>query len=617
MTNKKVEKQNQKIKRKSKSSWRILVIFLLIIIAIFGFSYYRPDSGSVNSNVELFQVKRGDMRVSVVENGSIAPVKSVTINAPALNDYYSNIVSVVPEGTMIKPEDVNNMVLVEVDSSSMVEQLPQREIDVTSAEASFAEAKENCEIQKKQNESDIISAEIKVKFAKMDIEKYLGGEALEELFETVSLESLSDIDMDSLLKKIEDSNSLCEASQKILDLSNSITMAEENLEKSKYNLAGVQKLYDNKFTSETQLRESTLQVKRQEVEIEKVRINLALFKKFEFPKQVEQLLSSYFEAKLALERTESRARSQLAQANARLASAESSLNTRKERLKTTKEQIESCLIKATSPGQVVYYSSLQQYVQYPIERGSQIPRGYPMIVIPDTTQLKVDIKIQETWINRIEAGQKAKITTPAFPDKVFYGKVLKKAPMAASQSSSLMADVKVYTTEVSIDGMYDYLRTGMTAKVEIIIDELKDVLFVPIQSVVSEQASENKICYVMTENGSERRPVEIGLFNNDFVEIKNELAEGEQVLFNPPRWDAPEKEEGKDEQAESSQEAEEMRDVDGTEKEQEIQTELLDKTPENEVIDEILLNEIKKQIENKEKSDEVKKSVVTDELQSD
>ncbi len=453
----------------------------------------------------------------------------------------------------------------------------------------------------------------------MDIEKYLGNEALVELFETISLESLSDIDMDSLLKKIEDSNSLCEASQKMLDLSNSITMAEENLEKSKYTLAGVQKLYDNKFTSESQLRESTLQVKRQEVEIEKVRINLSLFKKFEFPKQVEQLLSSYFEAKLALERTESRARSQLAQANARLASAESSLSTRKERLKTTKEQIESCLIKATSPGQVVYYSSLQQYIQYPIERGAQIPRGYPMIVIPDTTQLKVDINIQETWINRIEAGQKAKITTTAFPDKVFYGKVLKKAPMAASQSSSLMADVKVYTTEVSIDGTYDYLRTGMTAKVEIIIDELKDVLFVPIQSVVSEEASENKICYVMTDNGYEHRPVEIGLFNDDFVEIKNGLTEGEQVLFNPPRWDAPEKEEEKDEQAGSSQEAEQAGNVeDGGEGK--IQEESTPQTQEVESTDDIVQTEIKNQTEDtesKEESVEVKKSVVTDELQSD
>ena len=73
MGNQKVEKQ--KIRRKSK--WRIyVIIFLIAVTSIFGLSHYWPDSGSVNSNVELYQVKRGDMRVSVVENGSIAPVKS-------------------------------------------------------------------------------------------------------------------------------------------------------------------------------------------------------------------------------------------------------------------------------------------------------------------------------------------------------------------------------------------------------------------------------------------------------------------------------------------------------------------------------------------------------------
>ena len=377
----------------------------------------------------------------------------------------------------------------------------------------------------------------------MDIKKYLGQIASEKVLETASLESLSDIDMDLLLKEIEDSNSLCEASQKMLDLTNSITITESDMEEAKRNLSGTQKLFDHQYASESDLKKAELQVDRQKINKEKNEISLALFKEFEFPKQVEQLLSNYLEAKLSLERTESSARSQLAQAKARLASAESSLKTRQERLKTTIEQIESCTIKAPSPGQVVYYSSMERYVRYPIEQGAQISRGYPMIVIPDTTQLKVEIKVHETWINKIDVNQPAKITTTAFPDKVFTGKVLKKAPMADSQSSYLLADVKVYTTDVSIDGTYDYLRTGMTAKVEILIDKLEDVLYVPIQSVVTEEDSdEKKVCFVSTDKGQQRREVEIGLFNDDFVEVKNGLVEGEQVMLNPPRWTETEKE---------------------------------------------------------------------------
>jgi hypothetical protein len=168
--------------------------------------------------------------------------------------------------------------------------------------------------------------------------------------------------------------------------------------------------------------------------------------------------------------------------------------------------------------------------------------------------LKVEIKVQETWINKIDVNQPAKITTTAFPDEVFAGKVLRKAPMADSKSYSLMADVKVYTTDVSIEGTYDYLRTGMTAKVEILIDELENVLYVPIQSVVTEEDDdEKKACYVSTDKGPKRREVEIGLFNDDFVEIKNGLEEGEQVLLNPPRWTETEKDEEEQQKDETEQ----------------------------------------------------------------
>ena len=87
---------------------------------------------------------------------------------------------------------------------------------------------------------------------------------------------------------------------------------------------------------------------------------------------------------------------------------------------------------------------------------------------------------------------------------------------------------------MSIEGTHDFLKTGMTGKVEVTIDKLHDVLYVPIQSVVTEE--DKKVCYVMTNNSPEKRQVEIGLFNDDFVEIKSGLTEGERVLLNPPRW---------------------------------------------------------------------------------
>ncbi len=86
---------------------------------------------------------------------------------------------------------------------------------------------------------------------------------------------------------------------------------------------------------------------------------------------------------------------------------------------------------------------------------------------------------------------------------------------------------------MSIDGTHDFIKTGMSAKVEIIIDELQDVLIVPIQAVITQEGK--KVCYCLKKNRPQKREVETGSFNNDFVEIKSGLVEGEKVLLNPPR----------------------------------------------------------------------------------
>ena len=94
-------------------------------------------------------------------------------------------------------------------------------------------------------------------------------------------------------------------------------------------------------------------------------------------------------------------------------------------------------------------------------------------------------------------------------------------------------DLKVYSTDILIDGTHDFLKTGMSAKVEIIIKELKDVISVPIQAVINQEGK--KICYVAKGNRSQAREVATGDFNDNFVEITQGLSPGEKVLLNPPR----------------------------------------------------------------------------------
>ncbi len=515
----------------------LILISVLVVVAIGAFGFLRQivgGSDDSNPGTGLFTVEHGDLIISVTESGDIKAVESVDIKSKV--EGRNTIVNIVPEGTMITPEDVNDgKVLVELDSSKLNEQVAQKEIDFTTAEASFADANESYLIQVKQNESDVTAAELKVKFALMDFQKHLGGGIAQEVIEKMVSDPNSNPDMTLL---VNDPNSLGGAASQRLDtLQDVILLARANLEKATDVLEGTKKLFDANYASELELKGAELDVSRYEVQERAAVKDLKLYHLYDLLKETETFLSNYNESKLELVRTQARARAQLAQARAKLVSAKARYEMQKKRLEKLHDQIVACIIKAPAVGQVVYWSSTQQWSRVKIEQGADVPEGYKIITIPDASKMKVEIKIHENWIDKIQLGQEAKITVAAFPDKTFTGKVLKKAPLAEPQRW-LNPDLKVYPTDISIDGTHDFLKTGMTGKVEVTIDELHDVLYVPIQSVIT--VGEKEMCYVMASSHAEKREVETGLFNDDFVEIKSGLTEGEKVLLNPPRWIEPE-----------------------------------------------------------------------------
>ena len=515
----------------------IILVSVAVVIVVGAFGFLRPKAdGPNNSNTGtgLFTVERGDLIISVTESGDIKAVDSVDIKSKV--EGRATIVSIVPEGTNITPQDVNDgKVLVEMDSSKLTEQLSQREIELSTAEANFSDAKESYLIQVKQNESDVTAAKLKVEFALMDFHKYLGADIAREVVDKMVSDPNINPDLTLL---INDPNSLGgEASKRIDTLKDAILLARGSLGKASDVLTGTQKLYDANYASELDLKSAKLDVDRFTVQEKAALKNLELFRLYDFPKEARTFLSDYHEAKLDLVRTEARARARLAQARAKLTSAEATFEMQTKRLEKLHEQIKACVIKAPASGQVVYWSSTQEWVRYKIEQGAEIPEGYKIITIPDASQMKVEVKIHETWIDKIEPNQPAKISIAAFANEVFTGKVLKKAPLADPERW-MNPDLKVYVTDVSIDGKHDSIKTGMTGKVEILIDELGDVLYVPIQSVVT--VDEKELCYVKAGGREEKREVKTGLFNDDFVEIKSGLTEGEKVLLNPPRWTASE-----------------------------------------------------------------------------
>lgn len=230
-----------------------------------------------------------------------------------------------------------------------------------------------------------------------------------------------------------------------------------------------------------------------------------------------------------------RTRSKLAQAQAKLESMEASFNLQKSHVDKLERQIAACTIRAPSPGIVIYGSSADWYQRRddPVEVGDAVHKGQKIFTIPNSNLMGVELRVHESSVNMVLPGQHATITIEAFPDRPFYGKVLKVAPLPDPQHGWFDPGVKVYTTQIAIDGSHDVLKPGMSARVEILVDQLYDVKIVPVQVVANRGGK--KLCYVATEKGPEEREVQTGAFNNTFVEIISGLEVGEKVLLNPPR----------------------------------------------------------------------------------
>ncbi|MGC8846676.1 MAG: efflux RND transporter periplasmic adaptor subunit, partial [Candidatus Hydrogenedens sp.] len=322
------------------------------------------------------------------------------------------------------------------------------------------------------------------------------------------------------------------AQQTLQKYTTDVILAEEDVKLSQKKLEGTRRLFEKAFVTQTDLETDELTLKRKEVALEQANTNKSLFIQYEFPKQAERLVSEYIEAVWKYIRIQKLAISRLAQAEANLNSAKAQFALESRKKRELEEQIQKCTIRATKPGLVVYGGEEDRFMQEQIKEGTTVRERQIIITIPDTSVMQVRSKIHESNIKRVKQGQKAKIRVDAFPDELLTGKVEKVAVLPNAQNRWLNPDLKVYDTFILIDGTHSWLKPGMTAQVEIQIAELKDVLYVPLQSVFN--IDNQQVCYVQKGNEIEMRVVKTGEFNDSFIEIKEGLKEGEKVLLYTP-----------------------------------------------------------------------------------
>lgn len=500
----------------------LAVLVLLAIVA--AASKLLPDSSADQPTALQYTVRPETITIQVTESGSIKARDPVEIKSQVEGS--QTIISLVPEGTVITPDDVaNGKVLVELDSSDIRRRLTERETSYQQSLADFTEAQENYRIQLKQNESDIQTAQLEVHFKWMDFERYTGEQLANEITKQMDPNAYIDRNLADIVGDFENLGG--EALQRYRDLSTQIDLAVEELKQAQSRLSWTEKLYEKEYVPRTEYEADALTVKRREIEVEKARLNLQLFEQYELGKELKQRYSDYLETQRELDRTIAKARSQLSQKAARLDSRKARLMLGKEELDNIRRQLEACTIRAPAPGMVVY-EKMGRWDREVIEVGTSVRERQRIMTIPNTSEMAVDVKVHESWMARIRPGQKAEIVVEAFPDQVLTGEVLKIAPLPDNQRW-LNPDLKVYSTEVSVHGSHEFLKSGMSSKVTIIIETLNDVLTIPVYALHVDRGQ--RYCFVSSPHGPKRQPVTTGPFTEDHIVVTDGLEPGDVVLL--------------------------------------------------------------------------------------
>ncbi|MGQ9673418.1 MAG: efflux RND transporter periplasmic adaptor subunit [Candidatus Aminicenantales bacterium] len=171
---------------------------------------------------------------------------------------------------------------------------------------------------------------------------------------------------------------------------------------------------------------------------------------------------------------------------------------------------------------ITLYSPIRgKVVEIKVVPGDMVDQAKDMMTILDPRILWVDAEIFEKDIARIKLGQKAEISVPAYPEKIFLGKV-------SYIGDVLKEETRTITVRTEVENQELLLKPGMFASLKINLNGDKAVLAVPEAAVCDQQGE--KFVFLPRGEEFELRKVVLGVRQDGYYEVVSGLKEGELVV---------------------------------------------------------------------------------------
>jgi HlyD family secretion protein len=160
--------------------------------------------------------------------------------------------------------------------------------------------------------------------------------------------------------------------------------------------------------------------------------------------------------------------------------------------------------------------------------------------VSDLSAIDAEVKVAEADVLRIRVGQTASVLLEAIPGRRFAGRVVEVGASALPVVGT-QAAAREFRVVVRLDDADPSLRPGLTCDAEILTEEKKDVLTVPLQSVVlrpspataaGETAEDRPGVFLVKEDTVSFQPVTPGIIGGLAIEVTG-VEEGAVVVTGP------------------------------------------------------------------------------------
>ena len=386
-------------------------------------------------------------------------------------------------------------------------QIAQAQAGFSSAEAALSQVRDLAE---KRTLSQLEQAEAGLTALKANLKKIKNGARTEEKRQIEATVQQAKAGLDNAkadLERIENLFAAGAISKQTLDATRTgATVAE-----AQYQAASQQLILVETGARDEDIQAVESQVRQAESGLELAR-SMAETRSWE--KDIEMAQAGYNQAKAMLEATQALETAKSWEAE--ITAAETGLKQAQAALGLAEEMLSNATITAPISGIVA-----KRFV----DEGAMAAPAAPLFTVVDMDKVKAVVDVTEANIARVSMGDTADISVVALPGEKIKGQVTMISPTINSMS-------RTTAVEIAIENSSHRLKPGMFANVIIPIDIHENAVVIPRSTVIEDRISHKNYVFVVNNDTSARREIEIGIARSDRVEVLSGVDAGEKMVVS-------------------------------------------------------------------------------------